>query len=55
MQLETNRFTRALAAKDNQIGLWISRCSNFVACGTDALLLARASDALKAQVKGAVT
>ena len=31
MKLEKNSFTRALAAGDKQIGLWISLCSNFVA------------------------
>jgi len=31
MKLAKNSFTRALAAGDKQIGLWISLCSNFVA------------------------
>ena len=31
MKLATNPFTRALAAGDKQVGLWISLCSNFVA------------------------
>jgi 4-hydroxy-2-oxoheptanedioate aldolase len=31
MKLAVNNFTRALAAGDKQIGLWISLCSNFVA------------------------
>ena len=31
MQLEINRFTQALNAGDQQIGLWISLCSNFAA------------------------
>lgn len=31
MNLPPNRFTRAIAAKEKQIGLWISLCSNFAA------------------------
>ncbi len=31
MELAPNLFTRALAAGDKQIGLWISLCSNFAA------------------------
>lgn len=31
MKLEDNSFTRALAAGDKQVGLWISLCSNFAA------------------------
>ena len=31
MKLDPNRFTRALAAGEKQVGLWISLCSNFVA------------------------
>ena len=31
MQLPANPFTRAIAAGDKQIGLWISLCSNFAA------------------------
>ncbi|MBU2942268.1 HpcH/HpaI aldolase/citrate lyase family protein [Shimia thalassica] len=31
MKLAKNAFTHALAAKDRQLGLWITLCSNFVA------------------------
>jgi 2-keto-3-deoxy-L-rhamnonate aldolase RhmA len=55
MKLAGNGFTHALSAGKRQIGLWVSLCSTFVACGTDASLLAKATDGLPAQVRAGLT
>jgi len=66
MQLTRNAFTHAIAAREKQVGLWISLASpfatellndgfNFVASGSDTGLLAKASDTLLSSVKGCLS